>query len=116
CLGGQCVDCTTTGCSSGQVCSNHLCITDPCASVQCGANEACFNGTCQALCDDRLCPDGEHCSAQGQCVAIGCNPACTPGQFCDSASSMCRSDMCAASQTRCPTGMVCISGQGCVTN
>jgi hypothetical protein len=84
------------GCQPGLVCSHRQC-TKPCeSSNRCPDHRVCYvddlNGpTCSATCDDKMCPEGQHC------VTVGHNAICA-----DSFGVDCN-------KTGCPGGGECVS-------
>ena len=110
CVRGDCADCHTLGCPSGELCSASMCVTDRCTAGTCPSTAGCFDGSCRPLCDDRLCPAGRSCDASGDCTADVCaGVVCGAGQYCEGGT--CRDDLC--TRTTCPLGDVCIVGSGC---
>src|SRR4029079_15062 len=71
CMQGRCLDCTTLGCDSGQVCVGGVCQIDKCMTVPCTNGSYCSDGTCVDLCVPGKCTADQRCVA-GACVEDKC--------------------------------------------
>ena len=110
CQHGQCVDCYTLGCPTGQMCNAGACQTDKCLGVNCGANQYCDSGSCVDLCTVNKCPSSQRCVG-GACMTDNCaTTPCGGGEFCDQTTGQCRVDTCAVIQ--CGRGQKCIQQTG----
>ena len=117
CRFGNCFDCHSLGCPSGQVCSASVCVTDPCSGIDCDDESmcqgdavscSCIGGDCVLDCDDADCAPSELCNAQGMCAADPCAEVeCSQeGDIC--LDGICVDDPCTA--VTCDPGDVCVLG------
>ena len=115
CVNGQCIDCNTLGCPSGQLCLGGQCQQNPCQNITCAAGQYCSAGTCVDLCDPAKCASGQRCVA-GNCIADPCNGKfCPTGEFCNPTTAACEQNKCLA--TQCGPGQTCVSATDtCVTD
>lgn len=104
---GQCVDCFTTGCPTGQQCVRGACRVDLCANVSCAPTDYCDSGKCISTCPAG-CPTGQRCVA-GACQADLCGSrVCKVGEVCNPADGTCAPNACSL-KASCP-----VPGQRCV--
>ncbi len=120
CVLGDCLDCHTLGCESGEVCFGGACEPDPCADVDCAGAAgcdgelgcSCVGGGCVPNCEDALCPEGTACAADGTCAPDACAGVTCPGeQVCEGGA--CVADPCDG--RLCPPGQACAGGD-CVVD
>jgi len=110
CRAGECgpeMDCSFTGCPSGERCRPEGCEADPCAGVNCGAASFCRDGECIFSCAEVSCPAASACF-DGLCQDTGCGPLGCPeeGQVC--VDRVCVDDPC--EMISCGSAEVCDRG------
>ncbi len=117
CRFGTCVDCNVLGCPGTQICVQSTCVANPCEGVDCatsctnpqGQGCSCNDGQCVKNCDDSLCPEGQRCDLQGNCIVDACAEVdCDVGTCID---GECTVDPCGP--ISCRAGQVCVDG-GCI--
>lgn len=113
CRFGTCVDCNVLGCPGSKICVQSMCVDDPCEGVDCATTCtnaqgcSCNDGQCVNNCDDSLCPEGQRCDVNGNCIADPCAEIeCDGGRVCIDGS--CEIDPCGA--IGCRAGQVCVDG------
>ncbi len=130
CSLGECLDCTSLGCPSGEVCLGATCVADPCAGVTCDGAAcgdfgcSCVAGACIPNCEDALCPQGELCGADGACHPDACAGVVCTDRVCvagECVADPCEGKPCAPGETcaggscvadPCP-GVTCSAGRHC---